>query len=60
MKNNYLDNLGNLLQVFSFMILLTDYNNQDLMRELQNQDNNYFKRIIKQNDEIIKLLKERK
>lgn len=60
MKNNYLDNLGNLLQVFSFMILLNDYNNQDLMRELQNQDDNYFKRIIKQNDEIIKLLKERK
>lgn len=60
MKNDYLDNLGNLLQIFSFMILLNDYNNQDLMRELQHQDNNYFKKIIKQNDEIIKLLTERK
>jgi len=57
--NNYLNNLGSLLQILSFMILLNDCNNQDLMQELQNQDNNYLKRIIEQNDEIIKLLKER-
>lgn len=57
--NNYLNNLGSLLQILSFIILLNDCDNQDLMQELQNQDNNYLKRIIEQNDEIIKLLKER-
>ena len=52
------DNLSLLLQAISLQILFEDYNNSDLMQELQLQDEVYFKRIIKQNEEIIKLLKE--
>lgn len=53
------DVMSLILQVISLDILLKDYNNADLMQELQKQDNEYFEKIIKQNDEIIKLLKER-
>lgn len=53
------DNLGLVLQALSLQILFQDYNNSDLMQELQTQDEKYLKRIIKQNDEIIALLKER-
>ena len=52
------DNLSLLLQAISLQILFEDYNNSDLMQELQLQDEIYFKKIIKQNEEIIKLLKE--
>jgi len=48
-----------ILQMLSLDILFKDYNNIDLMQELQHQDKNYFERIIKQNEEIINLLKER-
>ena len=51
------DNLSLLLQAISLQILFEDYNNSDLMQELQLQDEVYFKKIIKQNEEIIKLLK---
>lgn len=56
--NNQINNLSLLLQALSLEILFKDYNNYDLMQELQNQDNNYLEKIIKQNEEIIKLLKE--
>ena len=56
--NNQINNLSLLLQALSLEILFKDYNNSDLMQELQNQDNNYLEKIIKQNEEIIKLLKE--
>lgn len=56
--NNQINNLSLLLQALSLEILFRDYNNSDLMQELQNQDNNYLEKIIKQNEEIIKLLKE--
>ena len=52
-----IDDLSLILQVLSLQILFRDYNNSDLMQELQNQDNNYFKKIIKQNDEILSILK---
>ena len=52
------DNLSLLLQAISLQILFEDFNNSDLMQELQLQDEVYFKKIIKQNEEIIKLLKE--
>lgn len=58
MKNN-LDITSLVLQVYSLIILLQDYNNNDLMQELHLQDEMYLKTIIKQNSEIIKLLKER-
>ena len=58
MKNS-VDNLSLVLQALSLQILFQDYNNSDLMNELQTQDEKYLKTIIKQNQEIIKLLKER-
>lgn len=57
MKNNTVDNLSLLLQALSLEILFKDYNNSDLMQELQNQDSNYLQRIIEQNEEILALLK---
>ena len=56
MKNN-LDTASLILQVYSLILLIQDYNNSDLMQELQTQDELYFKKIIKQNDEILKILK---
>ena len=56
---NTIDITSLFLQALSLQILFQDYNNSDLMQELQNQDNNYLQKIIKQNEEIIKLLKER-
>lgn len=56
MKNS-VDNLSLILQVLSLEILFKDYNNSDLMQELQIQDEIYLKKIIKQNEEIIELLK---
>ena len=57
MKNNTVDNLGLILQALSLQILFKDYNNSDLMQELQKQDNEYLEKIIKQNKEIITLLR---
>ena len=53
------NNLGLILQALSLEILFKDYNNGDLMSELQTQDEKYLKKIIEQNDEILRLLKER-
>lgn len=60
MNNNITNNLSLLLQAISLEILFKDYNNSDLMNELQRQDNEYFEKIIKQNEHIIKLLEERR
>lgn len=59
MNNNIVNNLSLILQVLSLEILFKDYNNCDLMQELQRQDKEYLEKIIKQNEEIIQLLKER-
>lgn len=56
---NRIDNLSLLLQALSLEILFRDYNNSDLMQELQTQDEVYFKKIIEQNEQIIKLLERR-
>ena len=58
MRNN-LDMTSLILQLYSVILLLQDYNNTDLMQELQKQDNEYFKKIIKNQEEILNLLKER-
>lgn len=58
MKNN-VDVASLILQIYSVVLLLQDYNNSDLMQELQKQDSNYLEKIIKQNNEILKILKER-
>ena len=57
MKNNVVDNLGLILQALSLQILFKDFNNSDLMQELQKQDTQYFEKIIKQNNEILEILK---
>jgi hypothetical protein len=57
--NNNINNLSLILQALSLQILFQDYNNSDLMQELQNQDKKYLQKIIEQNNEILKILKER-
>lgn len=59
MKNNTVDVTSLIFQALSLQILFRDYNNSDLMQELQIQDEKYLKKIIEQNEEIISLLKER-
>jgi len=56
MRNN-LDVTSLILQLINLIILFQDYNNSDLMNELQKQDSEYLEKIIKQNQEIINLLK---
>ena len=55
---NRADNLSLVLQALSLQILFQDYNNSDIMSELQSQDERYLKTIIKQNNEILTLLRE--
>ena len=55
MKNN-LDLTSLILQLYSVVLLLQDFNNADLMRELQKQDSQYLEKIIKQNKEILEIL----
>lgn len=57
MRGNSVDNVSLLLQAISLEILFKDYNNSDLMQELQHQNKDYLEKIIKQNNEIISLLK---
>ena len=57
MNNNYANNIALLLQALSLEILFKDYNNSDLMQELQRQDSEYLEKIIKQNEEILTLLR---
>ena len=56
MKNN-LDITSLFLQIYNLILLMQDFNNTDLMQELQRQDSEYLEKIIKQNEEIINLLK---
>ena len=55
MSNN-LENFSNWLQIFSFLILIEDFNNTDLMKYLAHQDE-LLNKIIEQNKEIIQTLK---
>ena len=57
MKNNIVDNLSLILQALSLQILFQDYNNRDLMQELQTQDEKYLKQILKNQEEILTLLR---
>lgn len=59
MRNN-LDLTSLILQLYSVILLLQDFNNTDLMQELQKQDTQYFDKIIKNQEEILKILKERR
>ena len=51
------DNLALVLQAISLEILFREYNNSDLMGELQKQDKEYLEKIISQNNEILSLLR---
>ena len=53
------DNLSLILQILSFELLLKDCTNNLIMEELQKQDNEYFEKIIKNQEEILNILKER-
>ena len=57
MRNNTMDVVSLILQAISLDILVKDYNNTDLMQELQKQDTQYFERIIKNQEEILNLLR---
>lgn len=59
MRNNSVDLTSLLLQLYSLILLIQDYNNSDLMQELQTQDEVYLKKIIEQNKQIIELLERR-
>lgn len=49
--------ISNILQIENYNLLLKDKTNNELMKELQNQDKNYLEKIVKQNEEIIAMLK---
>lgn len=51
-----LEILSNILQIKSYEILVSDFNNTDLMKYLEHQDE-LLNKIIAQNNEIIQLLK---
>lgn len=53
---NGLEILSNLLQIKSFEILVNDFDNNDLMKYLQHQDE-LLNKIIEQNEELLQLLK---
>lgn len=46
------------LQVFDVILNISQVSNDVLLKELQKQDKEYLEKIIEQNEEIIKLLKE--
>jgi len=55
--NNKIDITSLFLQALSLQILFQDYNNRDLMQELQTQDEKYLKQILKNQEEILNLLR---
>ena len=57
MNNNFTNNLSLILQALSLEILFKDFNNSDLMQELQKQDTQYFEKIINNQEEILNLLR---
>ena len=60
MPNNVSNNLSLILQALSLEILFKDFNNSDLMQELQKQDKEYLEKIINQNDRILEILEGQK
>lgn len=53
---NKLEDFSNWLQIFSFLILIEDFNNTDVMKYLAHQDD-LLNTIIEQNKQIIEALK---
>lgn len=57
MNNELLEQLANILQIYNTMLLTQDASNNDLMKELQKQNTEYFETIIKNQQEILRILK---
>lgn len=57
MNDENLNFIANLAQLFSLALLLQDATNNDLMRELQHQNKEYLETIIKNQEEILTILK---
>ena len=57
MRNNSLDTASLILQIYNLILLMQDFNNKDLMQELQKQDTQYFEKIVKNQEEILTLLR---
>lgn len=57
-KSDY-DLILGFFQVIDLLLNVSQVSNDTLLKELQEQDRNYLSKIIKQNEEIIKLLKEK-
>ena len=55
--NNNIDITSLFLQALSLQILFKDYNNTDLMQELQHQNRDYLEEILKNQEEILNLLR---
>lgn len=58
MNNDFINRLSLILQMISLELLFKDYNNSDLMQELQKQDSEYLERIIKNQEKILNILNE--
>ena len=58
MNDNKLGIVADLSQFYSLFLLLRDASNNEIMRALQDQNTVYFERIIKELEEIKKLLTE--
>ena len=63
----WLSVIANLCQIESYQMNMVQISNDDLLKHLQEQDvvldnqtNVYLKRIVEQNDELLKILKERR
>lgn len=54
-----IDMMANWSQFVSLFLLLKDASNAEILQELNHQNSAYLEKIIEQNEEIIKLLKER-
>ena len=58
MDENKLNTTANISQLYSLMRLLMDNNNNEIMRELQRQDSEYFENIIERLDKIKKTIEQ--
>ena len=55
--NNNLDKGSFLLQLYGLLIIMKDFNNSDLMNELQHQNQDYLQKILINQEEILNLLR---
>ncbi len=51
--------IANIYQIQSYEMLKKEISNNDIMESLRHQDSDYLEKIIKQNEEIISLLKDK-